>query len=173
SHQDHIAALVNALAAASVPVAIHAFLDGRDTPPKSALDYLSRFGTAIKDAHGARIATVSGRYYAMDRDKRWDRVALAYAALVEAEGESAPDWHSAVEAAYRAGTTDEFVKPSVIGGYAGMKDGDGVLMANFRADRAREILTALLDPAFDGFPRPRVVRFAAAAGLVEYSEALN
>jgi 2,3-bisphosphoglycerate-independent phosphoglycerate mutase len=173
SHQDHIAALVKALAGAGVPVAVHAFLDGRDTPPKSALDYLSRFEAAIKDTPKARIATVSGRYYAMDRDKRWDRVALAYAALVDAQGERAPDWRAAVEAGYDAGTTDEFVKPTALDGFAGMKDGDGVLMANFRADRAREILTALLDPAFDGFERKRVVAFAAAAGLVEYSEALN
>jgi 2,3-bisphosphoglycerate-independent phosphoglycerate mutase len=173
SHQDHIAALVKALAGAGVPVAVHAFLDGRDTPPKSALDYLSRFEATIKDAPKARIATVSGRYYAMDRDKRWDRVALAYEALVDAKGEHAPDWRAAVEAGYQAGTTDEFVKPTALDGFAGMKDGDGVLMANFRADRAREILTALLDPKFDGFKRDRVVAFAAAAGLVEYSEALN
>jgi len=109
----------------------------------------------------------------MDRDKRWERVALAYAALVDARGEHAPNGRAAVEAGYAAGTSDEFVKPTVVGDYAGMTDGDGVLMANFRADRAREILTALLDPTFDGFKRARVVAFAAAAGLVEYSEKLN
>jgi 2,3-bisphosphoglycerate-independent phosphoglycerate mutase len=173
SHQDHMAALVKSLAEAGVPVAVHAFLDGRDTPPKSALGYLAEFEAAIAGARNARIATVSGRYYAMDRDKRWDRVALAYAALVDAEGERAPDARAAIEAGYAAGTSDEFVKPTAIAGYAGMQDGDGVLMANFRSDRAREILTALLDPAFDGFTRDRVVAFAAAAGLVEYSEALN
>jgi 2,3-bisphosphoglycerate-independent phosphoglycerate mutase len=173
SHQDHIAALVKALAAAGVPVRVHAFLDGRDTPPKSALDYLAGFETAIAGAKGASIATIGGRYYAMDRDKRWERVALAYAALVDARGEHAPNGRAAVEAGYAAGTSDEFVKPTVVGDYAGMTDGDGVLMANFRADRAREILTALLDPTFDGFKRARVVAFAAAAGLVEYSEKLN
>jgi 2,3-bisphosphoglycerate-independent phosphoglycerate mutase len=173
SHQDHIAALVNALDSAGVPVAIHAFLDGRDTPPKSALGYLEQFTKATQGAAKARLATVSGRYYAMDRDKRWDRVALAYEALVDAKGARAGDWRAAIEASYAAGASDEFVKPTVLDGYAGMKDGDGVLMANFRADRAREILLALLDPEFDGFGRARVVKFAGAAGLVEYSDRLN
>jgi 2,3-bisphosphoglycerate-independent phosphoglycerate mutase len=109
----------------------------------------------------------------MDRDKRWDRVELAYRALVDAEAARADDPVKAVEASHAAGVTDEFVKPIAIGGYQGMRDGDGVLMANFRADRAREILAALLDPAFDGFKRARVARFAAALGMVEYSSALN
>jgi 2,3-bisphosphoglycerate-independent phosphoglycerate mutase len=109
----------------------------------------------------------------MDRDKRWDRVAKAYAALVDATGEAAPDAVAAVRQAYAAGQTDEFVLPTVIAGYAGMKDGDGVLSANFRADRVREILGALLDPEFDGFARPRIVRFAAAVGLTQYSERLD
>ncbi|MGE5146634.1 MAG: 2,3-bisphosphoglycerate-independent phosphoglycerate mutase [Candidatus Eiseniibacteriota bacterium] len=173
SHQDHIAALVKALASAGVPVRIHAFLDGRDTPPKSALEYLAAFEKSIAGAKGAQIATVGGRYYAMDRDKRWERVSLAYAALVDAKGERAATGRAAVDAGYAAGTSDEFVKPTVVGDYAGMTDGDGVLMANFRADRAREILTALLDPKFDGFARDRVVKFAGAAGLVEYSDKLN
>jgi 2,3-bisphosphoglycerate-independent phosphoglycerate mutase len=155
-------------------VQVHAFLDGRDTPPSSARGYLDRFQSDIRPA-GARatVATVSGRYYAMDRDKRWERVALAYRALADATGESAPDALSAVDAGYARGETDEFVKPTVIGGYKGMLDGDGVLMANFRADRVREILSALLDPEFTGFPRPRIVRFAGALGMVEYSQQLN
>ena len=170
SHQRHIAALANHLRSEAVPVKVHAFLDGRDTPPRSALDYLKSFE---KDAPDADIATVSGRYYAMDRDKRWDRVARAYAALVDAEGERAASPRQAVQQGYDAGQNDEFLLPSVVEGYAGMADGDGVLMANFRADRVREILTALLDPDFDGFERKRTVDFAAAAGMVEYSAALN
>ena len=122
---------------------------------------------------GAAIATVSGRYYPMDRDKRWERTALAYGALVEGKGERADTAAGAVAASYAAEVTDEFVLPAVIAGYQGMKDGDGLLLGNFRADRTRQILSALLDPAFDGFERPRTVRFAAAAGLVEYSAALN
>ncbi|MBL8696928.1 MAG: 2,3-bisphosphoglycerate-independent phosphoglycerate mutase [Alphaproteobacteria bacterium] len=171
SHQDHIAALARALAAAGVEVLVHAFLDGRDTPPKSAIGFLERFAADIGAA--ARLATVTGRFYAMDRDKRWDRVALAHDALVDGAGEQAADWRKAVDAAYARGESDEFVKPTVLGSYAGMRDGDGLLMANFRADRARETLGALLDAGFDGFARKRRVAFAAALGLVEYSSALN
>ncbi len=170
SHQRHIANLANAVQAAGVPVAVHAWLDGRDTPPRSARDYLAAFRA---EAPQAPIATVSGRYYAMDRDRRWDRVALAYDALVRAKGERALDADTAVAQSYDAGKADEFVRPTIVGDYPGMADGDGVLCANFRADRAREILAALLDPGFDGFERPRVVGFAAAAGMVEYLDHLN
>jgi 2,3-bisphosphoglycerate-independent phosphoglycerate mutase len=173
AHQDHIAALAKALDAAGIPVALHAFLDGRDTPPKSAEGYLAKFGKDVAACKRLRVATVSGRYYAMDRDKRWDRVAKAYAALCEAKGEHAPDATAAIEQSYAKDKADEFVLPTVIGDYRGMKDGDGVLSANFRADRVREILTALLDPGFKEFPRGRVVRFAAAAGMTEYSAELN
>ncbi len=170
SHQRHMAALANALLAAGVPVEVHAFTDGRDTPPRAAPGYIREFRRAAPEAS---IATVSGRYYAMDRDRRWDRTARAYAALVEAEGERAPDPVAAVERSHAHDVTDEFVAPTVIEGYRGMADGDGVLMANFRADRVRQILYALLDPDFDGFARPRRVDFAAAAGMVEYSDELN
>jgi 2,3-bisphosphoglycerate-independent phosphoglycerate mutase len=171
AHQDHIAGLAAALAARGVEVVVHAFLDGRDTPPRSALGFLEEFAARI--AGKAGIGTISGRYFAMDRDKRWDRVARAYEAMVAGTGERASDWRAAIAGAYARGETDEFVAPTVLPGHPGMRDGDGVLMANFRADRAREILDALLDPAFDGFARSRVVRFAAALGLVEYSSALN
>jgi len=173
SHQDHIVALVRLIAKAGVPVFVHVFLDGRDTPPKSALGFLESFEAAVGDLKGARIATVSGRYYAMDRDKRWDRVARAYAAIVDAQGERAADAERAIEASYKNGVTDEFVAPTVVGDYAGVSDGDALLFANFRADRAREISMALLDPEFDGFPRTRVAKFVAAAGLTEYSVPLK
>jgi 2,3-bisphosphoglycerate-independent phosphoglycerate mutase len=173
SHQDHIAALARLLDAAALPVKVHAFLDGRDTPPRAALDYLKKFAADTAGLNGVSIATVSGRYYAMDRDKRWDRVEKAYRALVAAEGERAADALAAVERSYDGGKGDEFVLPTVIGGYHGMRDGDGVLSANFRADRVREILAALLDPHFAGFARPRVVKFAAALGMTEYSTELN
>lgn len=172
SHQDHIAALARIVSDAGVPVIVHAFLDGRDTPPQSAKDYLARFLEDVK-GHDVRIGTVSGRYYAMDRDKRWERINKAYDALVEARGERADDPVAAVVTSYEAGKTDEFVLPTVVAGYEGMRDGDGILMANFRADRAREILTALCDPAFDGFARSRVVDFAARLGMTEYSRELN
>jgi 2,3-bisphosphoglycerate-independent phosphoglycerate mutase len=108
----------------------------------------------------------------MDRDKRWDRVAQAYAAMADAEGETAATPEAAIEAAYAGGKHDEFVPATVIGEYAGMKDGDAVLCFNFRADRVREILAALLDPGFDGFPRKHKPEFAAAVGMTRYSDAL-
>lgn len=172
SHQDHMAALVKIFDSLNVPVVIHAFTDGRDTPPKSALDFLADFRKAV-GSRDVRFGTVSGRFYAMDRDKRWERVAKAYDAIVSARGKPATSAEAAVEQAYLADETDEFVTPSVIADYAGMRDGDGVLMANFRADRVREILTALLDPAFDGFARSHVVKFAGAVGMTEYSAQLN
>jgi 2,3-bisphosphoglycerate-independent phosphoglycerate mutase len=173
SHQDHIAALVRVFAAAGLPVFVHAFLDGRDTPPKSAAGFLRTFEESIARLPGVRLATISGRYYAMDRDKRWERVTRAYDVLVDAHGQNFADGETAIAASYKAGVTDEFVIPCVIGDYAGMSDGDALVFANFRADRAREISLALLDPGFAGFDRRRVVRFSAAAGMTEYSEELN
>ena len=170
SHQDHIAALARAAAARGAEVVVHAFLDGRDTPPRSAAGFLARFAAALPP--GARIGSLCGRFYAMDRDQRWDRVERAYDALVAAQGRTAQDWHDALAQADSAGESDEFVVPTVLAGHDGMRDGDGILMANFRADRAREILSALLDPAFDGFARRRVVRVSAALGMVEYSSGL-
>ena len=173
AHQDHLIALANRIAASGVPVALHAFLDGRDMPPRSALECLAHIEGGLKPELPIRFATVGGRFYAMDRDKRWDRVALAYDALVDGNGAFSASPRACVEAAYAAGLDDEFVLPTAIAGYGGMKDGDGLLMLNFRSDRAREILTALLDPMFDGFNRARVVKFAASVGMVEYSAALN
>ena len=173
SHQRHVAALARALDAAGVPVRVHAFLDGRDTPPKSAADAIAALERDLAGLRDTRIATLCGRYYAMDRDKRWERIEQAYGALVSAQGaRTAPTPEAAVQAAYDAGETDEFVVPTIVGDYAGMADGDGLLMANFRADRAREILTALGDDGFDGFDRGTRPVFAAKAGLVEYSDAL-
>lgn len=172
AHQSHMVALAQAVAAAGVPVAVHAFLDGRDTPPQSARSYLAEFEGALADTK-ARLATVSGRYYAMDRDKRWERVAKAYALLTDADGPHSNDWKMVIDESYAANITDEFILPTTLGDYAGMNDGDGLLMANFRADRARQLLHALIDPAFDGFARKRQVKFAATLGMVEYSDALN
>ena len=176
SHQGQIAALARIVAEAGVRVAVHAVLDGRDTPPKSAKQYLKQFAADTKGApkdSGITVATVSGRYYAMDRDKRWDRVEKAYRILTEGKGESAKDPIAAVDAAYKRGETDEFVLPTAIAGYEGMRDGDGLLLANFRADRIREIASALLDPKFSGFKHGKAIKFSAALGLVEYSEDLN
>ena len=171
SHQDHAAALAKALAAAKVTTVVHAITDGRDTPPEAAAEYVERLCTGLPSQ--ATIGTVCGRYYAMDRDNRWDRVAKAYGAMVAAEGPHFPDALAAIADAYAHKVSDEFILPSVIDGYRGMKDGDGVLCFNFRADRVRQILTALLDPKFSAFERPRVVRFVAATGMAQYSEELD
>ena len=173
SHQDHIAALAKIIAGNGIPVAVHAWLDGRDTPPKSAAEYIRKFERDIAGVDGITVGTVSGRYFAMDRDKRWDRVGKAYNAMVEAKGHNAASADAAIADAYERGQTDEFVEPIVIGGYAGMRDGDGIMMGNFRADRAREILTALVEPNFTGFPRAHRIAFAARCGMVEYSDELN
>ena len=171
AHQDHVVALAQALVDGGAKVLVHALLDGRDTPPKSAADYLGAVDRALPA--GARIATLIGRYWAMDRDQRWDRVEIACNAMVDGVASPFPDWKSALADAYQAGETDEFVKPRRLADFEGMADGDGLVMANFRADRAREILTALLDPQFDGFHRDRTLRLGGAIGMTEYSDALN
>jgi 2,3-bisphosphoglycerate-independent phosphoglycerate mutase len=171
SHQDHAVALARILVAAGIRVMAHAFTDGRDTPPRSGGDDLARLRRGLPEA--VRIMSVCGRYYAMDRDKRWDRVAKAYHAIVDAEGPHYADAASVVDDAYGNGVTDEFVVPSCVNGYRGMQDGDGLLCFNFRADRVREILGAILDPDFDGFPRRHVPQLAAAAGMTQYSTDLD
>ncbi len=173
SHQDHMVALIRILSDARIAVMVHGFLDGRDVPPRSAKGYIRKFEQDISPYETAGIVTITGRYYAMDRDKRWDRVERAYNAMVNAAGHHANDAIAAISASYDADISDEFMLPAIIGDYQGMKDGDAILMANFRADRAREILTALVDPDFDGFMRRKRPDFCARLGMSEYSAALN
>jgi 2,3-bisphosphoglycerate-independent phosphoglycerate mutase len=170
-HVNHILAAARALTALGVPVALHAITDGRDVAPSSALGYLTTLVQRLP--YGAGIATVTGRYWAMDRDNRWERVARAYETLIKAKGASAPDPVNAVSNSYAKAETDEFLAPTVIDGYHGAKDGDGVFCLNFRADRAREILAALGDRAFSAFETgPRPV-WSAMLGMVEYSDTHN
>lgn len=168
-HISHMIAAAQEVTAAGVPVVIHALTDGRDVAPTSALDYVETLEAGLPK--GARVATVSGRYYAMDRDNRWDRVARAFAAIVRAEGETAASSAEAVRKAYERGENDEFILPTVVGGYAGAKDGDGIFCLNFRADRAREIMAALGDPAFSAFETGARPTWAALMGMAQYSEA--
>ncbi len=170
AHQDHALALARAVTREGVRVALHIFTDGRDCAPRSAAQIVPKVQAVLPE--GARIATVSGRYYAMDRDQRWDRVGKAYAAMVEAQGPHFADAASVVDDAHNRDITDEFVLPAVVGDYRGMRDGDGLLSFNFRADRVREILAALLDPAFSGFERKRLVAFAGAVGMTRYGDDL-
>ncbi len=171
SHQAHAAAVARALVERGVPAVVHAFTDGRDTPPQSAADDMRRLAHDLPPE--VPIATVIGRYFAMDRDKRWERISQAYDLMVSGSGTRHATAAAAVEAAYQQGKFDEFVPPAVIGNYAGIKDGDAILSVNFRSDRMREILAAMLIPEFDGFERTRVVCFSAAAGMASYGDALD
>jgi len=171
SHQDHIIAAAKAITDAGVPVVLHVLTDGRDVPPQSARDQVAAFQAALPT--GATIATVIGRYYAMDRDNRWERVSQAYDAMVHAKGGAADSADAAIATSYATGVNDEFILPVVIGDYAGMQDGDGLFFINFRADRAREILRAIAEPGFAEFDTGTRPHLAARLGMVEYSDAHN
>jgi 2,3-bisphosphoglycerate-independent phosphoglycerate mutase len=156
AHDRHLLALVEMAARHGVPsVRVHAMLDGRDTPPSSALGFVRDLERRLAVAHpDARVASVGGRYWAMDRDKRWDRTARGYDAIVHGAGEHAGSAEAAISAAYARGETDEFVAPTVIDGVDGrVRDHDPIVHVNFRADRARQLTHALADPAFDAFDR--------------------
>lgn len=167
-HVNHMIAAVKALHAHGVPVVIHALTDGRDVAPRSALGYLE--GLVAELPAGVQIATIIGRYFAMDRDNRWDRVAKAYDALVGAKGDTAASAADAVTAAYDRGESDEFITPAVLAGYQGARDGDGLFCLNFRADRAREIMATVGAPGFDAFALAQRPAFAALMGMAEYSD---
>jgi len=153
ANDRHLVALAELARREGVPsLAIHVLLDGRDTPPRSALGFVAHLERRLAAAHpGAAIATVGGRYYAMDRDHRWDRTERGYDAIVHGVGERASSAIAAVEAGYARGEDDEFVAPTVIADFAGIEAGESIIHANFRADRARQLTHALADPAFDGF----------------------
>ncbi len=170
-HITHLEAAIRAIAGAGVPVAVHAITDGRDVAPTSADRFVARLLAALPA--GARIATVIGRYWAMDRDSRWERVERAYDAMIRGKGQPAADAAAAVAEAYARGETDEFIAPSVIGDYKGAQGGDGLFCLNFRADRAREILAAIGAPAFRGFEVKHRIDWAMLLGMVEYSDAHN
>src|SRR5258708_2765938 len=157
AHDEHLLAAVELGHRAGVPVAIHAWLDGRDTPPQSGLEFMEEL--LRRTAGRAVVSSVVGRYYAMDRDQRWERTKLAFDAMVRGVGAPAPDPATAIRQAYAAGETDEFIKPRVITGAPRIRSGDGVFVVNFRADRVRQMCRALALPGFDGFDvkdRPQV-----------------
>lgn len=170
SHQTHAAALAHILVDAGVPVAFHIFTDGRDTPPQSARADVAELRRALPPQ--VQLATISGRYYAMDRDKRWERVQMAYNAIVSAHGPRDQDPDQVLEAAYASGITDEFVPPTVLHGYDGMQDGDGIVSFNFRADRIRQLMNAILDVDFSGFPRETPPQLAGVVAMTRYSDDL-
>jgi 2,3-bisphosphoglycerate-independent phosphoglycerate mutase len=166
-HLNHVLAAARAITAQGVPVALHAITDGRDVAPNSAADFIAALMVSLPQ--GAKVATVIGRYWAMDRDTRWERVARAFQAMVNAQGEHAATPQAAVAISYAKGEMDEFVAPTVIGDYQGAKDGDGYFCLNFRSDRAREIMAALAEPNFTSFDTGKRPVWGALLGMVEYS----
>lgn len=177
SHIRHLEALCDMAARADVPVRIHAIMDGRDTDPKSGADFARALEEHIKDQPRTRIAGLVGRFYAMDRDSRWDRVKAAWDLLAHGRsdgGRVAPDAVAALEASYAEGVTDEFVRPVHCAGEAGadepagMADGDALFLFNFRADRMRELTQAFIEPGFDAFERGALPRLAGVASMTSY-----
>ena len=168
SHIDHLKAVLEMARRNGVSeVYVHCFLDGRDVPPKSALSYLEPLEEYIAELGVGKIGVISGRFYAMDRDKRWERLAKAYDALTLSEGLSAGNCREAIENSYAKDETDEFVLPTIVNAVP-IKDGDSVIFINFRPDRAREITRALVDPDFDGFERRQIVKGLTYICMTEY-----
>ncbi len=174
AHMDHVIALSQIMGDAGVKTHIHAFTDGRDCPPQSGKAFIESTENRIADSENVTLSTLCGRYYAMDRDKRWERVQLAYDAIIHGKGAVKDSSVVAMQESYDEGVSDEFVKPVILNGYAGIEEGDAIICANFRNDRAREILEAMLYEEFDGFERqggkPAISK---AVGMVEYSDELN
>ena len=174
SHNSHVYALAKLARQLGVgDVCVHAFLDGRDTPPKSGIDYLQQLEDALSDIGLGRVATITGRYWAMDRDNRWDRVEKAYLALTEGSGRKVATSAEAIESAYAAGQTDEFVEPCVVGAPGTIDDGDGIIFFNFRADRAREMTRALTLDDFSGFERTKYPQLVDYVCMTEYDETFD
>jgi 2,3-bisphosphoglycerate-independent phosphoglycerate mutase len=177
SHQRHMEAIIEMARQEKIDnVYLHLFLDGRDTPPNSAEQFMLDLNEKIKAHPNVKIATVSGRYYAMDRDKRWDRVEKAYACLTEGVGNKANSALEAIRDSYKKKVTDEFVLPTVINGVMPeglIGDGDGVIFFNFRADRARELTRALTEENFKEFPRKRRINLSTYVTMTQYDETFN
>jgi 2,3-bisphosphoglycerate-independent phosphoglycerate mutase len=152
-------------------IQLHAFLDGRDTPPKSAMASLEAMEALLRELGVGRIASIIGRYYAMDRDNRWPRIREAYDLITGAPApHEAPDSRAALEAAYERGETDEFVRATRVGAGPGMRDGDALVFMNYRSDRARQLTRAFIETDFAGFPRARRPRLGSFVSLTEYSK---
>lgn len=169
AHLSHMLAAIKLFSALDIPIAIHAITDGRDVGPTTAKTYFKILMDNLPQ--GAQIATIIGRYFALDRDNRWDRVQTAFAAITHAEGSHAQTALTAIDQAYSAEKTDEFIPATVISDYAGLKKNDGLFCLNFRADRVREILAALCDPDFASFDTGLRPKLAAQLGMVSYSDA--
>lgn len=173
SHINHIKQAAILLAKQGIPVFIHAFLDGRDTPPKSAINYMDEFITAIGAFPLIKIASISGRYYAMDRDNRYERTEKAYQAIIAGNGLNFSDPLLAIKNSYNQGITDEFMVPHVNDEFNGAHSGDGLWMINFRSDRVRQLLKSLLFKEFSEFKREKIINFDQRLAMNEYADFLN
>ena len=176
SHQSHMASISKIIANTGITVKIHAFLDGRDTGPKSALYFIKKFNDLTVKTN-IKIVTIAGRYYAMDRDNRWERIHKAYNTIVKGKDTLNKDYFldpiDVINNAYQNGITDEFILPTVIGNYNGISNGDALFVTNFRADRVRQLLSALCIPNFTKFNRQYYPLFSIKAGMIEYSNILS
>jgi 2,3-bisphosphoglycerate-independent phosphoglycerate mutase len=175
SHINHLYALLDMATGNGVKdIYIHAFMDGRDTPPASGINYIKELESFLSDKPSAKIATVSGRFWAMDRDNRWERIEHAFSALVDGDGKKVQSALEAIQKSYDADETDEFIKPSVVCNSSGpigkILDGDSVIFFNFRADRARELTKALTEEKFNGFNRSRVPNTGSYVTMTMYEE---
>ncbi len=166
-HIDHIIAAANLVASQGIPVVLHAIADGRDTPPRSAGVFIDRLEAELPNR--VKFATLVGRYFAMDRDHRWMRTQSAYQAIIAGSGRKVHDIRSALSTAYDRNESDEFIQATVIGDFEGCRNGDGVFCLNFRADRVRQLMSAIGQPDFDVFKIDNRPTFAALLGMAEYS----
>jgi 2,3-bisphosphoglycerate-independent phosphoglycerate mutase len=173
SHQDHLIALSEILNTFDIPVKLHAFLDGRDTAQSGGKDFMENVIARTSKLSNFSIATIVGRYWAMDRDNNWDRIEQAYNAIAEGAGLPNESPLDAIQTSYNDGKTDEFMPPYVIGDYRGVNDGDGILMFNFRSDRARQITSCFVDPDFCNFQKKRNIVLAAQVSMTEYSSHIS
>jgi 2,3-bisphosphoglycerate-independent phosphoglycerate mutase len=174
SHIKHIIDIAKVISKEKIKVFVHCFLDGRDTSQKSAIGYLTKFLEETEKFSEISVASVSGRYYAMDRDNKWERIAKAYKVITEGGSDGLSlDPIKVVKESYLNNITDEFVEPIAVNGYKGMKDGDSFIFCNFRADRARQLTKALCFEEFSEFPREKVVKFSSKVQMTEYSKDHN
>ncbi|MDP3532315.1 MAG: 2,3-bisphosphoglycerate-independent phosphoglycerate mutase [Alphaproteobacteria bacterium] len=172
-HINHLIALLKILDTENIPIAIHGFLDGRDTPPKSALPFIKIIQDNIKDLPNVKIATLMGRYYGMDRDNRWDRTQKAYDAIIVGHAKSVESYTDEINASYAEDVTDEFMLPFKHKDYEGVNNQDGLISFNYRSDRIRQILRAFLMPDFHEFKRSTIIQWAASLAMVDYADDLK
>ena len=171
-HQDHLFKIIEILGKKK-EVLLHCFLDGRDSSPVSGYDNMSVLMEKIKDQKNIKIASICGRFYSMDRDNRWDRINLAYKAIIEGSAEHQKNPLKSIKESYDEKITDEFFKPKNFSNYSGVKKNDGFFITNYRADRVRELLTAIFDKQFNNFKRNKIADFSSALSMVEYSKRLK